>query len=69
MIKMKANLLFNFALKLFLLQNYTNICFCFKKTNKEISNTRGEKIYLFFKTLLCKLSFGQRPRQCLNKKS
>ena len=41
--------------------------FCFQKTNKEISTTGGEVMNLPFKNLFYKLSFGQKPRQCLNK--
>ena len=58
------------------------ICFGFKKTNREISTTGGEIMYLFFEEFcfntyyilsiffqrfILKLNFGQRPRQCLNK--
>ena len=35
--------------------------------NKEISTTGGEIMNLFFQNLFYKLSFGQRPRQYLNK--
>ena len=43
------------------------ICFGLKKTNREISTAGGEVIYLLFQKFFYKLSFGQRPRQCLNK--
>ena len=41
--------------------------FWFKKTNKEILTTRGEIMNLFFQEFILQISFGQTPRQFLNK--
>ena len=49
------------------LNNFNITYFGFKKTNREISTAGGEIIYLFFQIFIIQTSFGQRPRQCLNK--